>query len=83
MSYELYLNLFIVIYHQGKTVDKGHYICDVYHTNASSWIRINDNYVKAIPADFVFNPARAPNPHAPYLLFYKQFEFSCINGRRM
>ena len=61
-----------VVCHQGKMVDKGHYICDVFHSATNSWIRVNDNYVKMVPTEFVFNPSRAPNPHVPYLLFYRQ-----------
>lgn len=59
----------VVVYHSGEKTTGGHYHTDVYHTGERCWLRFDDDSVKKISIEKVFEPKQQC---VPYLLYYKR-----------
>ncbi|XP_044761744.1 ubiquitin carboxyl-terminal hydrolase 10-like [Coccinella septempunctata] len=61
--------LFAIVYHEGEEVSDGHYLTDAFHDGYNTWLRFDDEKVKAVPEHSVLKPQ---GHRVPYLLFYRR-----------
>lgn len=69
-SEEKHYRLFAVVYHEGKEVNRGHYLTDVFHEGYRRWIRYNDSSVNVVSEEHVLS-SEVSSCRVPYLLFYR------------